>query len=74
MCFEPSFLRCIIPQDGVLQTLKIKGNQVEVMETLTLVEPVSSVCFSPNHETMLLSSNTVSKKSMAINFIFWVVG
>ncbi|XP_060780955.1 cilia- and flagella-associated protein 43 [Neoarius graeffei] len=42
--------------DGVLKTLQIKGNQVEVVETLTLVEPVSSLCFSPDYETLLLSS------------------
>ncbi|KAF4090507.1 hypothetical protein AMELA_G00052090 [Ameiurus melas] len=44
--------------DGVLQTLQIKGSQVEVVETLTLVEPVSSLCFSPDYKTLLLSSTT----------------
>ncbi|MCI4376303.1 hypothetical protein PGIGA_G00187010 [Pangasianodon gigas] len=44
--------------DGVLQTLQIKGNQVKVVETLALVEPVSSLCFSPDYEALLLSSTT----------------
>ncbi|GAA6111102.1 cilia- and flagella-associated protein 43-like [Tachysurus ichikawai] len=44
--------------DGVLQMLRIKENQVEVVETLTLLEPISSLCFSPDYETLLLSSTT----------------
>ncbi|XP_058242609.1 cilia- and flagella-associated protein 43 isoform X1 [Hemibagrus wyckioides] len=44
--------------DGVLRTLRIKGNQVEVVETLTLVEPISCLCFSPDYETLLLSSTS----------------
>ncbi|KAK3553991.1 hypothetical protein QTP70_019034 [Hemibagrus guttatus] len=44
--------------NGVLQTLRIKGNQVEVVETLTLVEPISCLCFSPDYETLLLSSTS----------------
>lgn len=44
-----------------MQTLQIKGSQVEVVETLALVEPVSSLCFSPDDKTLLLSSTTVSE-------------
>ncbi|XP_060727401.1 cilia- and flagella-associated protein 43 [Tachysurus vachellii] len=44
--------------DGVLQMLRIKENKVEVVETLTLLEPISSLCFSPDYETLLLSSTT----------------
>lgn len=41
-----------------MQTLQIKGSQVEVVETLALVEPVSSLCFSPDDKTL---STTVSE-------------
>ncbi|XP_046727641.1 cilia- and flagella-associated protein 43 [Silurus meridionalis] len=44
--------------DGVLQIFRIKGNKVEVVENLALVEPVSSLCFSPDNETLLLTSDT----------------
>ncbi|KAF5901569.1 cilia- and flagella-associated protein 43, partial [Clarias magur] len=42
--------------DGDLQTVELKGNQVKVVETLALEKPVSSLCFSPDFETLLMSS------------------
>ncbi|XP_062851720.1 cilia- and flagella-associated protein 43 [Trichomycterus rosablanca] len=46
--------------DGVLRHLQIKGNQVEVVETLALEKPVSTLCCSPDRETLLLFSTSGS--------------
>ncbi|KAM9477072.1 cilia- and flagella-associated protein 43 [Clarias gariepinus] len=41
--------------DGVLQTIEHKENHVKVVDTLALEGSVSSLCFSPDYETLLLS-------------------
>ncbi|KAK1791764.1 hypothetical protein P4O66_013741 [Electrophorus voltai] len=47
-----------LSQDGVLRSIQIKGNHVEIMETCALEEPVSAICCSPDYETLLLFSIT----------------
>lgn len=49
-----------ILQENVLRCLKIKGNQVEVTQTWTLEEPATTIIYSPDYETLLLASSTVS--------------
>lgn len=44
----------------MLRCLKIKGNQVEVTQTWTLEEPATTIIYSPDYETLLLASSTVS--------------
>ncbi|XP_072534295.1 cilia- and flagella-associated protein 43 isoform X2 [Salminus brasiliensis] len=44
--------------DCVLRNIQIKGNQVEVVETLVLEEAAFTLCCSPDCETLLLSSIT----------------
>uniref|UniRef100_A0A4W4DXZ9 Cilia- and flagella-associated protein 43 n=1 Tax=Electrophorus electricus TaxID=8005 RepID=A0A4W4DXZ9_ELEEL len=65
---EPNFMMFFIyndnlSQDGVLRSIQIKGNHVEIMETCALEEPVSAICCSPDYETLLLFSITVGVKS-----------
>jgi len=38
----------------------MKGNKLEVLQTWALDEAASAICFSPDCETLLLTSNTVS--------------
>ncbi|XP_030628306.1 cilia- and flagella-associated protein 43 [Chanos chanos] len=55
--------------EGVLRNLQIKGNQVEVAQTWTLEEPISTICLSPDDETLLLSSSSgrIYRTEMALS-------
>ncbi|XP_051508041.1 cilia- and flagella-associated protein 43 [Myxocyprinus asiaticus] len=44
--------------DGILRNIQVKGSNVEVMQSWTLDEAVSAICFSPDCETLLLTSST----------------
>ncbi|XP_056617541.1 LOW QUALITY PROTEIN: cilia- and flagella-associated protein 43 [Triplophysa dalaica] len=44
--------------DGILRNIQIKGNKLEVVQTWALDEAVSSIIFSPDCETLLITSNT----------------
>ncbi|KAK2896717.1 hypothetical protein Q8A67_011205 [Cirrhinus molitorella] len=44
--------------EGILRNLQIKGNKLEVVQTWALDEAASTVCFSPDGETLLIVSNT----------------
>lgn len=47
-------------QDGILRNIQIKGNKLQVVQTWALDEAVSAIISSPDCETLLLTSNTVS--------------
>ncbi|XP_697139.4 cilia- and flagella-associated protein 43 [Danio rerio] len=44
--------------ESVLRSIQIKGNKLEVVQTWALEEAASAMCFSPDGETLLLTSNT----------------
>ncbi|XP_056327437.1 cilia- and flagella-associated protein 43 [Danio aesculapii] len=44
--------------EGVLRSIQIKGNKLEVVQTWALEEAASAMCFSPDGETLLLTTNT----------------
>ncbi|XP_067277323.1 cilia- and flagella-associated protein 43 isoform X2 [Pseudorasbora parva] len=44
--------------EGILRKIQIKGNKLEVLQTWALDEAASAICFSPDGETLLLTSNT----------------
>ncbi|XP_059422267.1 cilia- and flagella-associated protein 43 isoform X2 [Carassius carassius] len=44
--------------EGILRNIQIKGNKWEVVQAWALVEAASSICFSPDGETLLIVSNT----------------
>ena len=43
-----------------MHCLQIKGSQIDITHTWQLEGPVTTVMYSPDHEILLLSSNTVS--------------
>ncbi|XP_071336498.1 cilia- and flagella-associated protein 43 isoform X2 [Trachinotus anak] len=45
-------------KDGVVRCLQIKGTQTDITQTWQLQQPVTTVKFSPDYETLLLSSDT----------------
>lgn len=47
-------------QDGILRKIQIKGKKLEVVQTWALDEAVSAIIFSPDCETLLITSTTVS--------------
>ncbi|XP_040905777.1 cilia- and flagella-associated protein 43 [Toxotes jaculatrix] len=47
-----------VGQDGVVRCLQIKGTQIDIMQTWQLEGPATTVMYSPDYETLLLSSNT----------------
>lgn len=47
-------------QESVVHCLQIKGTQINITQTWQLESPVTTVMCSPDYETLLLSSNTVS--------------
>lgn len=47
-------------QENVLHCLQIKGTQIDITQTWQLEGPVTTVMYSPDFETLLLSSNAVS--------------
>ncbi|KAK9964501.1 hypothetical protein ABG768_005668 [Culter alburnus] len=44
--------------EGILRKIQMKGNKLEVVQTWALDEAASTICFSPDGETLLLTSNT----------------
>ncbi|ROL49549.1 Cilia- and flagella-associated protein 43 [Anabarilius grahami] len=44
--------------EGILRKIQMKGNKLEVAQTWALDEAASTICFSPDGETLLLTSNT----------------
>ncbi|XP_034040088.1 cilia- and flagella-associated protein 43 [Thalassophryne amazonica] len=46
-----------VGQGKLMHCLKVKGNQIEITQTWELETPVTAVKCSPDHETLLLSSN-----------------
>lgn len=55
-------LKCFtyVSKDGVVHCLQIKGTQIDITQTWETERPATTVMFSPDHETLLLSSDTVS--------------
>ncbi|KAM6922521.1 cilia- and flagella-associated protein 43 [Lycodopsis pacificus] len=47
-----------VGQEGVVHCLQIKVTQINITQTWTLEEPVTTVMYSPDCETLLFSSNT----------------
>ncbi|XP_041921632.1 cilia- and flagella-associated protein 43 isoform X2 [Alosa sapidissima] len=62
---EGSFLTMAVHKDGLLvsgddgflRSLQVKGTVVEVSQTVELEEPASSMCYSPNKESLLLATS-----------------
>ncbi|XP_077093180.1 cilia- and flagella-associated protein 43 isoform X2 [Siphateles boraxobius] len=44
--------------EGILRKIQMKANKLEVVQTWALDEAASAICFSPDGETLLLTSNT----------------
>ena len=52
----------VLWQDGFLHILQVKGNVLEVTQTVELDEPASSMCCSsPDKESVLLATNSVRR-------------
>ncbi|KAF3841998.1 hypothetical protein F7725_023949, partial [Dissostichus mawsoni] len=49
-----------VGKESVVHCLQIKGSQIDITHTWQLEGPVTTVMYSPDHEILLLSSNTVS--------------
>uniref|UniRef100_A0A4W6CRP4 Cilia- and flagella-associated protein 43 n=1 Tax=Lates calcarifer TaxID=8187 RepID=A0A4W6CRP4_LATCA len=49
-----------VSQDCVVHCLQIKGTQIDITQTWQLDRPAKTVMNSPDYETLLLSSSTVS--------------
>ncbi|XP_068577145.1 cilia- and flagella-associated protein 43 [Cebidichthys violaceus] len=47
-----------VGKEGVVHCLQIKATQINITQTWQLEEPVTTVMYSPDYETLLLSSNT----------------
>ncbi|XP_029962541.1 cilia- and flagella-associated protein 43 [Salarias fasciatus] len=47
-----------VGEDGVMHCLQIKGTQIDISQTWQLERPVATVKFSPDGETLLLSTST----------------
>ncbi|XP_031694958.1 cilia- and flagella-associated protein 43 [Anarrhichthys ocellatus] len=47
-----------VGKEGVVHCLQIKVTQIDITQTWTLEEPVTTVMYSPDYETLLFSSNT----------------
>ncbi|XP_042358212.1 cilia- and flagella-associated protein 43 [Plectropomus leopardus] len=47
-----------VGKDSVVHCLQIKATQIEITQTWQLEGPVTNVIYSPDYETLLLSSNT----------------
>lgn len=47
-------------QESLVYCLQIKGTQINITKTWQLDGPITSVTYSPDFESLLLSSNTVS--------------
>lgn len=51
----------------------MKGNKLEVVQTWALDEAASTICFSPDGETLLLTSNTVSVLIIYHNICIYMI-
>ncbi|XP_023282389.1 cilia- and flagella-associated protein 43 [Seriola lalandi dorsalis] len=47
-----------VGKDGVVHCLQINGTQTDITQTLQLEGPATTVIFSPDYETLLISSDT----------------
>ncbi|XP_034008505.1 cilia- and flagella-associated protein 43 isoform X1 [Trematomus bernacchii] len=47
-----------VGKESVVHCLQIKGSQIDITHTWQLEGPVTTVMYSPDHEILLLSSNT----------------
>ncbi|XP_035519235.1 cilia- and flagella-associated protein 43 [Morone saxatilis] len=47
-----------VGKESVVHCLQIKGTQIDIKKTWQLEGPVTTVMYSPDYETLLLSSNT----------------
>ncbi|XP_060943830.1 cilia- and flagella-associated protein 43 [Limanda limanda] len=45
-------------KDGVVHCIQIKGTQIDITQTWQIEETATAAIYSPNYETLLLSSNT----------------
>ena len=47
-------------QDCLLRCLKVNGTRVEISQTLEVEEAIRTIVFSPDYDSLLLVSNSVS--------------
>ncbi|XP_062257078.1 cilia- and flagella-associated protein 43 isoform X2 [Platichthys flesus] len=47
-----------VGKDGVVHGMQIKGTQIDITQTWQIEETATTAIYSPNYETLLLSSNT----------------
>lgn len=49
-----------VSQESLVHCLQIKGTEIDITHTWQLERPITTVKYSPDNETLLLSSNMVS--------------